>query len=115
MADGCVFNAGLARGIVMSRYYQGADSMYYGCTVCRDALRVSVPLEWNDDDMAAGLEMLVRPYKWSLWHRMRAAWRLFWWGQETVHEIWLTRKKALALAEYIRTNLAARELVEQEP
>ena len=87
----------------MSRYYRGEK--YFKCTVCRDALRVSVPLEWNDDDMAAGLEMLVRPYKWSLWHRMRAAWRLFWWGQETVHEIWLTRKRALALAEYILDGL----------
>ena len=101
----------------MAKYYQNCndDNRYYESYCDRDVLRVHTNRnpEWEDETCC--LDFLTMPGRWALWYRLKAAWRVFWWGQETVHEIWLTRKKALALAEYIRTNLAARELVEQEP
>ena len=90
-------------------------SRYFTCECHGPALRVNTDSDPEWDCMALGLEFMSVPYRWTLKDRLKAAWKAFWKWDFDTNEIWLNRKKALALAEYIRTNLAARELIEQEP
>lgn len=98
----------------MARYYQEKNSenyrrgkSYYQCAGCTDVLRVSTDNDPEWEDMALGLEFLATPFRWSLWYRLKAAWRIFRYGESMTHDIWLTKKQALALSKYIYNELGA--------
>ena len=80
-------------------------SRYFTCECHGPALRVSTDNDPEWDCMALGLEFIAVPYRWTLRDRLKAAWRAFWKWDFDTNEIWLTRKKALALAEYILDGL----------